>query len=113
MTSYIEKYDTLESIERLQRVIIVHSYAYYYLDRNLNSDQWFDKRCKEMEDIINNNKDLFKKSKFYSIYENYSPCSTYYLIRRDLDDYHGHFIALAQWLIRKQEEGYRGVVIYP
>lgn len=54
-----------EYIDYLQRFIIVHSYIYYELNRNVISDREYDIKSKELTKYKNDFPELWKTSEYY------------------------------------------------
>lgn len=61
-----ENTDIVQLINRRQRQILLHSYIYYDLDKNIISDHIFDKWCFELVDLVNRYPKENKQSEFYS-----------------------------------------------
>jgi hypothetical protein len=52
-------------MELLQRWILVHSFIYYELNKNIISDEMFDKNSKQLYEMQQKHKAQFKKSRYY------------------------------------------------
>ena len=61
----------LALINRRQRQILLHSYIYYDLDKNIISDHVFDKWCFELVDLAKDNPYENKQSEFYNDFINF------------------------------------------
>lgn len=76
---------TQEYIDFLQRYIIVHSYIYYELDRNIISDKQYDAKSKELVKYKNEYPELWKTSMYYKQFgEDYNG-ATGFTLYHDLD----------------------------
>ena len=63
-----------ERINFLQRYIIVHSYIYYELNKNIISDREYDTKAKELEKYQNDYPELWRKSEYYKQFgDDYTP----------------------------------------
>jgi hypothetical protein len=67
----------LETINRIQRQIIIHSIIYYEFDDNIWSDFQYDDTCKRMVELIG--KKEFKKSTFYEDFKDFDGSTGYHL----------------------------------
>lgn len=77
---------TQEQINFLQRYIIVHSYIYYELDRNIISDKEYDAKSKELTKYKNDYPDLWRTSMYYKQFgEDYNG-ATGFSLYHDLSD---------------------------
>lgn len=75
-----------EYIDFLQRFIIVHSYIYYELNRNVISDKVYDAKAKELTRYKNDYPDLWKSSMYYKQFGDEYNGSTGFTLYYDLDD---------------------------
>ena len=76
-----------ERINFLQRYIIVHSYIYYELDRNIISDREYDDKSKELSTYKNNYPELWKSSEYYKQFGDDYTGATGFTLYHDLNDY--------------------------
>lgn len=60
-----------EKIQLLQRSILVNSYAYYELDRNILSDYQYDMNTRQLLELKRDNPEAFKKSRYYKYFDNF------------------------------------------
>ena len=75
-----------DRIDFLQRYIIVHSYIYYELDRNVISDRQYDAKSKELVKYKNDYPELWKSSEYYKQFgEDYNG-STGFTLYHELSD---------------------------
>ena len=91
---------TLQELERKQRQLIVHSFIYYELNDNIISDNVYDKLSLEVE--LRKDSDIWKQSKFYSIFKDWDSSSGYPLIKgrsKQYVQYYTHFTSLAKQLL--------------
>jgi len=96
--------ETLEDINRYQRQLIVHSYIYYYLNDNLWDDHKYDTKSNQLVQLKHNNPEWIN-SQFSDIFKDFDGSTGYQLIRRDLEDYHDHFMRVSQQLLNKSIKG--------
>lgn len=78
---------TQERIDFLQRYIIVHSYIYYELDRNIISDKQYDAKAKELVKLKNDYPELWKTSMYYKQFRDDYNGATGFTLYYDLDEY--------------------------
>lgn len=83
---------TQEYIDFLQRYIIVHSYIYYELNRNVISDREYDLKSKELVQYKNNYPDLWKSSMYYKQFGDDYNGSTGFTLFHDLSDHQKQII---------------------
>lgn len=76
-----------ERINFLQRYIIVHSYIYYELDKNIISDREYDAKAKELAKYQNDYPELWRKSEYYKQFGDDYTGATGFTLYHDLDDY--------------------------
>lgn len=56
-----------EKINQRERQLLVTSYLYYKLDKNIISDDKFDEWAFELVDLMKQYPDEFKQSEFYAV----------------------------------------------
>lgn len=76
-----------ERINFLQRFIIVHSYIYYELDRNIISDREYDAKAKELMQYRLDYPELWKSSEYYKQFGDEYTGATGFTLYHDLNDY--------------------------
>lgn len=76
-----------EQINRLQRIIILHSYIYYELNDNVISDREYDLKSKELVKYKNDYPELWMNSEYYKQFGDDYNGSTGFSLYRDLDDH--------------------------
>lgn len=76
-----------ELINKLQRIIIIHSYIYYELDDNVISDREYDLKSKELVKYKNDYPELWKKSEYYKQFGDDYNGSTGFSLYRDLNEH--------------------------
>lgn len=76
-----------ERINFLQRYIIVHSYIYYELDRNIISDREYDAKAKELAQYRIDYPELWRKSEYYKQFGDDYTGATGFTLYHDLNDY--------------------------
>lgn len=69
----------LQKINQRERQLLVHSYLYYRLGKNLIDDDKYDKWSFELADLIKENPTEFRKSVYHKEFEGFNPSSGYYL----------------------------------
>ena len=84
-------------IDFLQRFIILHSYIYYELNRNVISDMEYDRRAKELVFYKNKYPELWKSSMYYKQFGDDYDGSTGFTLYHDLDK---HQQAIIRSLVR-------------
>ena len=78
---------TLEQINRLQRIIILHSYIYYELNDNVISDREYDLKSNELVKYKNDYPDLWRNSEYYKQFGDEYNGSTGFSLYRDLNEH--------------------------
>ena len=86
------KLSTQEYINYLQRFIIVHSYIYYELNRNVISDREYDIKSKELTKYKNEFPELWKTSEYYRQFGNDYDGSTGFTFYHALDNHQQRII---------------------
>lgn len=74
-------------IDFLQRFIILHSYIYYELNRNVISDREYDLKAKELVKYKNSYPELWKRSMYYKQFGDFYDGSTGFTLYHDLDEH--------------------------
>lgn len=69
----------LELINRRERQLLVHAALYYKFDKNIISDDLYDKWSFELKDLIDNNPEEFNNSAEHDVFISFEPGSGYYL----------------------------------
>lgn len=69
----------LELINRRQRQILVHSFIYYKLNDSIISDHTFDQWAKELANLMEEYKELAKKSAHYEAFKDFDGTTGYNL----------------------------------
>ena len=69
----------LAKINRLERQLLVNSCIYYLYNKNLIDDSHYDNWSFNLNEMIHENPDEFKKSEFYKDFTDFDPSSGYYL----------------------------------
>lgn len=62
---------TVAYINRLERMVLFHSYLYYELDKNVVSDHFFDQISKELADCIQEFPEQFKASAYPNVFSSF------------------------------------------
>lgn len=81
-----------ELINRLQRIIILHSYIYYELDDNVISDREYDLKSKQLVKYKNEYPELWRNSEYYKQFGDDYNGSTGFSLYRDLDEHQKQII---------------------
>ena len=66
-----EPFSPLEKIQLLQRSILVNSFAYYELNDNILEDYVYDNNAKQLEELVKEYPDEFKRSKYYDYFHDF------------------------------------------
>jgi len=69
----------LQKINQRERQLLVHSYLYYRLGKNLIDDDKYDQWSFELNKLIKDNPQDFKQSVYYNDFKSFEPSSGYYL----------------------------------
>ena len=72
-------------IDRLQRIVILHSYIYYNLDDSVISDFEYNSKAHRLAEYKNNYPELWKNSKYYKQFGDDYDGSTGYGLYERLD----------------------------
>lgn len=91
---------TLQELEHKQRQLIVHSFIYYELNDNIISDNVYDNLSLEVE--LRKDSDIWKQSKFYSVFKDWDSSTGMSLIKgrsKEYIQYTTHFTNLAKDLL--------------
>lgn len=64
-----------ERIDHLERMVLLHSFIYYQLNNNLVSDTKYEEFCRELEKLIKEQPEIFKKSVYYKIFKTWNRCT--------------------------------------
>lgn len=66
-------YNVVEKIQLLQRWILVQSFAYYELNENIASDFKYDDNAKQLVELMKNNPEEAKRSRYSEYFHDYCP----------------------------------------
>lgn len=66
-------FSIVEKIQLLQRWILVQSFAYYELNENIASDFKYDDNAKQLVDLMKNNPEEAKRSRYSQYFYDYCP----------------------------------------
>lgn len=91
---------TIQKINQRERQLLVHCCIYYDLNKNIISDDKYDSWSFELDSLIKNNPEDFKKSAYYDDFKSFNPSSGYYL-----NYSHPEIIRVARWLVDNQNSG--------
>lgn len=91
-----------ESIDFLQRYIIVHSYIYYELNRSVISDKQYDAKAKELVRYKNEYPELWKQSEYYKQFGDDYNGATGFTLYFDLTERQKEIIKSIAYMIYKQ-----------
>lgn len=61
----------VERIQLLQRSILVNSFAYYELNDNILSDFQYDANARQLEELVKQHPDEFRRSKYYTYFHDF------------------------------------------
>lgn len=79
-------------INRLQRIIILHSYLYYELDDSVISDREYDAKSKELVRYKNDYPELWRTSEYFKQFGDDYDGSTGFTLFYDLDSHQQEII---------------------
>lgn len=91
-----------EQIDFLQRFIIVHSYIYYELNRNVISDKQYDTKAKELVKYKNDYPELWEKSEYYKQFGNAYNGATGFTLYHDLTEHQKEIIRSIAYMIYRK-----------
>ena len=77
---------TIDYINRLQRIIILHSYLYYELDDSVISDSEYDAKARKLVEYKNEYPKLWTESMYYNQFGDDYDGSTGFSLYNQLDD---------------------------
>ena len=66
-----EPFTIVERIQLLQRSILVNSFAYYELNDNILSDFQYDDNARQLEELVKQHPDEFKRSRYYTYFNDF------------------------------------------
>lgn len=66
-----EPFTIVERIQLLQRSILVNSFAYYELNDNILSDFQYDANARQLEELVKQHPDEFKRSRYYTYFNDF------------------------------------------
>lgn len=69
--NFSKPFTDLEKTQLLQRSILVNSYAYYELDRNILQDYEYDRNTRQLLELKNSNPEAWRKSRYYRYFDNF------------------------------------------
>lgn len=72
-------YASIPYINRLERMILVHSYIYYELGENIISDDFFDCISNDLLKCMSENRENFMNSDYFKCFADFDGNSGYYL----------------------------------
>ena len=68
-------FNIVEKIQLLQRWILVQSFAYYELNENIASDFKYDDNAKQLVELMKNNPEEAKRSRYSQYFYDYCPAA--------------------------------------
>lgn len=81
----------IDQLDWLCRKIIIHSIIYYDYDTNIISDPDYDKLARQLERLVNENRDKISKCYYYECLKDYAAATGFDLKDR-LDDEHRKYL---------------------
>lgn len=69
--NFSKPFTDLEKIQLLQRSILVNSYAYYELDRNILADYEYDGNTRQLLALKESNPEAWKQSRYFKYFNNF------------------------------------------
>lgn len=97
-----------DKLDFLCRRIIVHSIIYYDYDENIISDNEYDKQCRELYQLIQDNQNEIQKCYYFDILKDYSP-ATGFDLKYKLTEEHRKYLEHIASVILYQYKGEIGV----
>lgn len=94
--------NTADRISYKQRMILIHSYIYYNLDRNIMSDTKYDKLSYNLVDLIKQHPEEFRQSEYASIFETFDGNSGFGLYEALTDEQKARIQQIAGYLCRSR-----------
>ena len=91
-----------EYINFLQRFMIVHSYIYYELNRNVISDKEYDAKAKRLVQYKNDYPELWKNSEYYKQFGDEYNGATGFTLYHDLNEKQKEIIKSIAYMIYKK-----------
>lgn len=70
-----EPFTIVERIQLLQRSILVNSFAYYELNDNILTDFQYDANARQLEELVKQHPDEFKRSRYYTYFHDFYDAS--------------------------------------
>lgn len=68
---FLSDFTDLEKIQLLQRSILVNSYAYYELDRNILADYEYDRNTRQLLELKKSDPEAWKQSRYFNYFDNF------------------------------------------
>lgn len=69
--NFSKPFTDLEKIQLLQRSILVNSYAYYELDRNILADYEYDRNSRQLLALKESNPEAWRQSRYFKYFNNF------------------------------------------
>lgn len=69
--NFSKPFTDLEKIQLLQRSILVNSYAYYELDRNILADYEYDRNTRQLLALKESNPEAWRQSRYFNYFNNF------------------------------------------
>lgn len=97
-----------DELDFLCRRIIVHSIIYYDYNENIISDPVYDKQCKHLHSLIQNNQNDIQNCYYYNILKDYSPATGFdlkYKLEEKHRKYLEHLASVILWQYKRELKG--------
>ena len=103
-----ENWTTVDKLNRLQRMILLHSIIYYDMNESVVSDDYYNKlaRLLAKKTLQYKDKSVFKKTMYWYVFEDYEDGSTGFNLAKKLKrkDYK-YLYTLASHIVYRSKEG--------
>lgn len=80
--TFSKPFNDKEKIQLLQRSILVNSYAYYELNRNILSDYQYDMNTRQLLELKESNPEAYQKSRYRKYFDNFESGTGFDLMYR-------------------------------
>lgn len=97
----------LDKLDYLCRKIIIHSIIYYDYNENIISDSDYDKLCKQLYKLIQENQNDIQNCYYFNILKDYSPATGFdlkYKLEDEHKEYLEHLASIILWQYNSETE---------
>ena len=102
-----EYWTNVDKLNRLQRMVLLHSIIYYEFDESVITDDYYNKLARLLARKVKQYKDkpIFKDTMYWYVFEDYTDGSSgYYLLRRLKTKDYKYLRLLATHIIKRAKE---------